>query len=142
MSEDTVGTDAGRAVALAAEALVGVRFRLHGRDPRWGLDCIGLVAAALEGAGVAARPPRTYGLRNAGTHDAAALARRSGLIPAQGAAMPGDILLVRAGPAQVHLLVVSTAGGFIHAHAGLRRVVASPGAPTWPVLHRWRPAKG
>ena len=129
----------GRAVARAAEALVGAPFRLHGRDPRWGLDCIGLVAAALERAGIAAEPPTGYGLRNAEARDAAALARRSGLVPAREPARPGDIVLVRAGPAQVHLLVLSTTGGFVHAHAGLRRVVACPGAPIWPVLHRWRP---
>jgi cell wall-associated NlpC family hydrolase len=138
-----VSRETGRAVALAAEALVGVRFRLHGRDPRWGLDCVGLVAAALEPAGIDARPPADYGLRNAEARDASVLARHSGLVPAQNPVRPGDILLVRAGPAQVHLLVASTTGGFIHAHAGLRRVVACPGAPPWPVLHHWRPiAKG
>ncbi|WP_374406927.1 peptidoglycan endopeptidase [Pelagerythrobacter sp.] len=125
-------------MARAAEALVGTRFRLHGRDPGWGLDCIGLAAAALEGAGIETHPPTGYALRNADTRDAVALAQRSGLVAAQGAELPGDIVLVRAGPAQVHLLVISSTSGFIHAHAGLRRVVACPGAPAWPVLHRWR----
>ena len=30
-----------QALAEAAAALVGSRFRLHGRDPATGLDCIG-----------------------------------------------------------------------------------------------------
>ena len=33
-------------VEAAARALVGVRFRLHGRGATHGLDCVGLVAAA------------------------------------------------------------------------------------------------
>lgn len=53
--------------------------------------------------------------------------------------MPGDVLLVRPGPAQVHLLVCARDGRFVHAHAGLRRVVAMPGPHGWPVLRHWRP---
>ena len=37
----------GEALAEAAVAFAGTRFRLHGRDPETGLDCIGLLAAAL-----------------------------------------------------------------------------------------------
>ncbi len=39
------------AFAEAAESLVGIRFRLFGRDPAYGLDCVGLVAAALARSG-------------------------------------------------------------------------------------------
>ncbi|RXZ64877.1 NlpC/P60 family protein [Pelagerythrobacter rhizovicinus] len=127
------------AVARAAEALVGTPFRLHGRDPRWGLDCIGLVASALEGAGLQAEPPSGYGLRNHAIDDPDQQARRSALRPVEGAPMVGDVLLVRPGPAQVHLLVCARGDGFIHAHAGLRRVVAMPGPLPWPVLRHWRP---
>lgn len=131
----------GEAVARAAEALVGTPFRLHGRDPRWGLDCIGLVAAALESAGLRAEPPSGYGLRNRDIGEPDALARRSALRPVEGPPLPGDVLLVRPGPAQVHLLVCAHGGHFIHAHAGLRRVVAMPGPPQWPVIRHWRPAE-
>lgn len=129
----------GEAVARAAEALVGVPFRLHGRDPARGLDCVGLVAAALDGAGVPADPPLRYGLRNREIGEPDSVARRSGLRPAHGPPVPGDVLLVRPGPAQVHLLVCARESRFVHAHASLRRVVSMPGPPDWPVLRHWRP---
>lgn len=129
----------GERVALAAEALVGTRFRLHGRDPRWGLDCVGLVSASLEGAGLRTAPPHGYGLRNSDRGDPDALARRCALRPAEGRRLPGDVLLTRAGPAQVHLIVCGRDEGFVHAHAGLRRVVSMPGPLPWPVLRHWRP---
>ncbi|MFH7191577.1 hypothetical protein ACHWGL_32290, partial [Klebsiella pneumoniae] len=37
-------------------------------------------------------------------------------------AAAGDVLLMAAGPGQIHL-GIRTAGGFVHADAGLRRVV-------------------
>ncbi|AKM08127.1 hypothetical protein [Pelagerythrobacter marensis] len=131
----------GAAVARAAEALVGVPFRLHGRDPRIGLDCIGLVAAALRGAGRKVDPPAGYGLRNRDPADPDAIARRCALLPARGPVRGGDILMVRPGPAQMHLLVCAGPDRFIHAHAGLRRVVAMPGPMPWPILRQWRPAE-
>lgn len=51
----------------------------------------------------------------------------------------GDLLLVDAGPAQLHLLIL-TAAGYLHADAGLRRVVEVPGDVPWPVLSAWRRA--
>ena len=49
----------------------------------------------------------------------------------------GDVLLVRAGPGQLHVVIL-TPGGYLHADAGLRRVVETPGAVAWPVLSAWR----
>ena len=46
-------------VEAAARALVGVRFRLHGRDAVHGLDCVGLVALATGRAA-----PTGYGWRS------------------------------------------------------------------------------
>jgi hypothetical protein len=51
---------------------------------------------------------------------------------------PGDILLLNAGPAQLHL-GIWTGAGLIHADAALRRVVETPGLPRWPILSIWRP---
>lgn len=53
----------GAAIAAAARALVGVPFRLQGRDPALGLDCVGLVGAAMRAAGYAPMMPGDYGLR-------------------------------------------------------------------------------
>jgi lipoprotein Spr len=51
--------------------------------------------------------------------------------------VPGDLALVRPGPLQLHLMIL-VPGGFVHAHAGLRRVVEMPGASPWPVMGWWR----
>jgi hypothetical protein len=123
----------GREVALAAQALVGARFRLHGRDPATGLDCVGLVAAVL-----GAKAPAGYGFRNRDISAAHTFAPAAGLAEVSGAIEPGDVLLVRSGPAQHHLLVAGPRGDFIHAHAGLRRVVATPAPLPWPVERHWR----
>lgn len=131
-------SDPGLALAMAAERLVGSPFRLHGRDPATGLDCVGLVAAALEACGRAAPAPFAYALRNRDISAALRAATNAGLAEADGPVRPGDIVLVHAGPAQFHLLVAAMGQRFVHAHAGLRRTVASPDPLPWPVLHRWR----
>ncbi|KTT68651.1 hypothetical protein [Sphingomonas endophytica] len=120
-------------VCAAARALVGVRFRAQGRDPAWGLDCVGVVAVALRHAGAAVALPRDY-------------ATARGVLPAGAvpAAMrhcdgtaAGDVLLCRVSPAQLHLAIRST-DGIIHADAQARRVVARPGAVPWPIEGAWR----
>jgi murein DD-endopeptidase / murein LD-carboxypeptidase len=50
---------------------------------------------------------------------------------------PGDVMLLQAGEEQPHL-AVRTDRGFIHAHAGIRRVVETPGLPEWPLLDVYR----
>lgn len=117
-------------VAHAARAAVGARFRLHGRDPATGLDCVGLAALAC---GLDA--PTGYALRGGDAEHVAAWLDAV-LVRADEAAA-GDLLLMRTGPGQLHL-GIRTDGGFVHADAGLRRVVERPGAPPWPVLGAWR----
>ena len=117
--------------AARAIALVGARFRLHGRDAATGLDCVGVAAIA---AGVDA--PTGYAARGG---DAARWARA---IEARGAervdeARPGDVALVDAGAGQFHLAVMTEAG-FVHADARLRRVVERPGPLPWPLIGLWR----
>jgi cell wall-associated NlpC family hydrolase len=128
----------GRQLAAAAEQLVGAPFRLHGREPASGLDCVGVLAAALAACGKAARLPNGYALRNRVLPQLGAFVSGSGFAAAAGPIEPGDALLVQAGPGQVHLLVAAGCGGFIHAHAGLRRVVRCHGLPDWPVIAHWR----
>lgn len=105
--------------------MVGARFRLHGRDPASGLDCVGLAALAF-----GRDAPTGYALRG-GDAEAVAASLDAMLVRADGAAA-GDLLLLRTGPGQLHL-AIRTEGGFVHADAGLRRVVERPGAPPWPV---------
>ncbi|QGP80120.1 peptidoglycan endopeptidase [Sphingobium sp. CAP-1] len=113
-----------------ARALVGVPFRLHGRD-RDGLDCVGLAALAF-GRGA----PCAYGLRSGDVARAERWLREAGLRPVDGGRL-GDLALARPGPLQLHLMI-GTGTGFVHAHAGLGRVVETPGASPWPVIGWWR----
>jgi cell wall-associated NlpC family hydrolase len=128
----------GAALATAAERLIGAPFRLHGRDPVRGLDCVGLVAIALTAIGRPAPVPAGYRLRRARIERILGAAAVVGLAQAEGAIEPGDVLLVRPGPGQHHLVVAAQGGGFIHAHAGLGRVVMTPPPLTWPVARHWR----
>jgi cell wall-associated NlpC family hydrolase len=129
------------ALALAAESLVGVPFRMHGRDPQHGLDCVGLLEVALRRIGRAAVLPRHYSLRVrepfAWLPDPAEL----GFVIAGPRSEPGDVLLVRPGPMQAHVMIVAADGAAIHAHAGLRRVVKAPFDRTAPIIARWRLAE-
>lgn len=118
-------------IEAAALALVGCRFRLHGRDPETGLDCVGVVALA---AGLEA--PRGYALRGGDASAIGSALEKQGLVRER-EARPGDVLLMRTGPAQLHL-GIRTTSGLVHADAGLRRVVERPGAPEWEVLGIWR----
>jgi cell wall-associated NlpC family hydrolase len=127
----------GEALAAAAERFVGVPFRLHGRDPERGLDCIGLALAALETVGRRVRVP-AYRLRMREIGGLVAAASDAGLVEASGPVRPGDVLLVRPGPAQHHLAIAASGGGFVHAHAGLRRVVLTPAPLPWAEGRRWR----
>lgn len=128
----------GAALAAAAEGFVGAPFRLHGRDRVRGLDCIGLVAAALAAAGRPASAPVGYRLRQAAVDHLLEAAAAAGLIDTMGPVEPGDVLLVGTGPAQHHLVVASAGGGFVHAHAGLGRIVVTPAPLAWPVERHWR----
>lgn len=122
------------AIVARARACLGARFRPQGRSVVDGLDCIGLAGIALGIDGL----PRDYVLRSAGGKRVRAFADAAGLRPiAADAAKAGDVLMVETGPGLIHLLVL-TGAGFIHADAGLRRVVETPGRPRWPVLAAWR----
>lgn len=130
------------AVVAAARRAIGVRFRLHGRDPAYGLDCVGLAALAIRAGGGPKIIPTGYALRSGDSDAAGAMIEAAGLIAAEDP-HPGDVLLCRAGPGQLHLVIDSGArgGGFIHADAQLRRVVERPGPPPWPIIGRWRLAQ-
>lgn len=123
----------------AAALLVGTRYRLHGRSAEHGLDCVGLVALAYARAGLRfAPPPDDYRLRGDARARVAAMLEQSGFARIDGGAwLHGDVLLVHVGTGQQHLILASP-DAHIHAHAGLRRVVLTPGAPAGPALGHWR----
>jgi cell wall-associated NlpC family hydrolase len=124
---------AAECAVAAARGAVGARFRLHGRDPAFGLDCVGLAALAMRAAGYAGAIPGGYAIR--GANPAAAI-DAAGLVRV-GDPAPGDVLLFAAGPGQFHLAVM-VPGGIVHADAMLRRVVERPGRAPWPLVAAWR----
>ena len=117
-----------------ARALVGVPFRPQGRS-EGGLDCVGVV---IETFGVESKTVRrNYRLR--GDH----LAELTASLDCEFRQVPktqlrcGDVMLLDTGSDQLHL-AISTEQGFVHAHAGIRRVVETPGTPDWPLLRVYR----
>lgn len=128
----------GQRIARAAQSFIGVPFLLHGRNPATGLDCVGLVAASLRQAGMTVSAPQGYALRNVSIEHFLRCAGLSGLEEICAATQTGDIMLHQVSPAQYHLLVACEARRFVHAHAGLRRVVELPGPLAWPLVKHWR----
>lgn len=119
----------GEELFVLASALVGTRFRLHGRDAVTGLDCIGLVLVAYRQAGVDIAPVlEDYPLRGMALAAIIEAFTASGLTLREGAPYTGDIALIACGHGQYHTALIGP-DSHIHAHAGLRRVVETPG---WP----------
>ncbi|MFB0612974.1 NlpC/P60 family protein [Aurantiacibacter poecillastricola] len=125
-------------LAHAARDLVGVPFRLHGRCARNGVDCIGLIALALERCGQSVPPLPRYTMRNRDLGRLLALAEKLDLEPATAPLGVGTIILLRPSAAQYHLGITGQDESLIHAHAGLGRVVEAPAPKEWPVIASWR----
>ena len=128
----------GAELAAAAESLAGTPFRLHGRDPASGLDCVGLLGAALAKCGARAHLPNGYALRALFLPDLEKFAEGCGLAPADGPIFEGDVVLVRIEPCQHHLLIAARQGRFVHAHASLGKVIVCDALPEGRIIHHWR----
>lgn len=128
------------ALAEAAESLVGCPFRLYGRDPRHGVDCVGLVSCALETVGRSLLV-QDYGLRNCTIKRHLSAASLAGLEEVTGRTKAGDIFLFCLSMAQYHLGIISSRNSLVHAHAGLKRVVTTPLPLSWRVERQWRVAQ-
>jgi len=129
--------DSGSRAVAAARAAVGARLRLHGRDVAGGLDCVGLAALALRAEGFEGAVPSGYALRSGDASRVWRAIADAGLVACDDA-RPGDLLLLRTGPGQLHF-AIWTGDGIVHADAMLRRVTERPGM-RWPVIGRWRVA--
>ena len=131
--------DLGTRIAARALSHIGVTFRLHGRNVESGFDCVGLIVDALESVGFSADVPIIYSLRGRFEAQASAFFDRAqfAVIGTGEGAHHGDIYLVKVAANQLHFLI-HIGAGFVHAHAGLRRVVVTPGPVPWPVVGQWR----
>jgi cell wall-associated NlpC family hydrolase len=126
--------------AAEAVALAGAPFRLHGRDPATGLDCVGLVCTALARSGAHPVAPSGYRLHALSIAPLLSFAEANGFVSAlsEATAAAGDLLLVYPGPLQAHLVIASGGETFVHAHAGLGRVVCETRPVPWLIAARWR----
>lgn len=117
---------------------MGVPYRLHGRNPAFGLDCVGLVAHSLSESGgiLPVIPP--YGLRNSRYGFVTNLAQNAGFEAVTDDFRCGDFLCAIPGPAQLHLLIVLGPKLLVHADAGRRQVVRIMAPLPWPVMHHFR----
>lgn len=117
----------GKDLAIAAERLMGTPFRLHGRDPRTGLDCIGLLEAVFLASGMQVSLPTGYSLRTGRWQNLEQFSDRLGFAPGKPPLCSGDICLLRPSPVQMHFAIIGTdPRTMVEAHAGLRKVVISP----------------
>lgn len=124
--------------AERARALVGTRFRPQGRG-EGGLDCVGLVLSTFGISPSLVR--RDYRMR--GDHRREIESGMSGGFRpvAFDQARPGDVMLMLVASDQLHL-GIRTRDGFVHAHAGIGRIVETPGLPEWPVVAVYRKRSG
>lgn len=118
----------GREIVERARSFVGCTFRPQGRDPTIGLDCVGLVVAVFQIEPRQVR--RDY--RLGGPHRSQLETELLRFFRRVTAPQAGDVLLCDIARTQTHL-AMHCGGSFIHAHAGLRRVVETPGQPSWPI---------
>lgn len=130
--------ETGRRIAAAARSFLGVPFRLHGRDPATGIDCVGLALLSVRAAGFPVAEPPPYRLRSGHATPAMRWMETLGLAEADDRAA-GDVLVAAVSPIQLHLLVDGGAA-LIHAHAGLGRVVEMAWPAEWRLLSRCRVA--
>lgn len=121
--------------AERARALLGARFRAQGREAKTGLDCVGLAIVAFRLQGEPIR--RDYRLRGDYRRELMAAMLKYFRRVSRRRRRPGDLLLMQIAPEQLHL-AIQTPAGFVHADAGLGRVVETPGEPRWPVLAAFR----
>lgn len=129
---DNVGTR----IAARAISQIGAPFRLHGRSMDGGFDCIGVVADALSHVGFSGVVPTEYTLRGEFESQLFKFFGQTAFT-AVSSLLPGDVVAVRTAPRQLHLMIM-TDDGFVHAHAGLRRVVLTLQPLPWPILGQWR----
>lgn len=96
----------GRAEFVAAvRRLVGCSVVHRGRDPRFGVDCVGVPIAALASLGVRVCEVQAYGVLPSEDQVSAELERHCTRVD-MGVRQPGDLLQVRFGGQARHVIVL------------------------------------
>jgi hypothetical protein len=125
-------------VAASALQQIGTPFRLHGRVPGVAFDCVGLVAHCLSRNAISCTPPTDYTLRGQYRERLERFFNSAGFTSVDvHNPCDGDIALACIFDRQFHLLIRAS-NGWVHAHAGLRRVVHTPDPIGWALLALWR----
>jgi cell wall-associated NlpC family hydrolase len=128
----------GEAIAAAAVRLVGAPFQHQGRDPQFGLDCAGVVIAALQAVGLTIKNEEAYRM-----DPSAFVLMRSLLATCVPVESPraGDVLALRTnGSEPKHLAVVVDHSSIVHVFGRCSRVRLDSIATWWPNVHSiWRP---
>lgn len=111
------------AMLARARALIGTPFKLQGRDPAIGIDCVGLVILAGD---IIAAPRPDY--RRRGDHLVPFLSRSARwfrrVAPRQSRA--GDVVIIECGQRSWHVGILD-GEALIHADPNVGRVVRRPG---------------
>lgn len=118
-----------------AEALIGTPFRLQGRDPASGLDCVGLVLKSF--ALCEERFPRAYSLARHSLIEMDDCARSCFRRVARTQARRGDVLVFKVGERRLHV-ALHAGDRFIQADAAIGRVVERPLPAEWPLMRVYR----
>ena len=122
---------------IAARAMdqINTPFRIHGRTPGVALDCVGLVAYAINAKNIL----KNYSLKGITLTTILSYMDKSGLRRPKhmGRICEGDVAIVACTPQQFHLMI-HAASGWVHSHAGLRKVVHTPGESPWPIMAVYR----
>jgi len=118
----------GARIVAVARDCIDAPFRVQGRHPATGLDCIGLIVWVGRQLDIVLEDRRDYTLSSASEPLVAGLLG-AGLLPSPDP-VQGDVVLFRFDAQRRHLGIASDTG-LIHAHAGLRRVCEHRLEPDW-----------
>lgn len=109
------------AIIAAARRCLGTPFHHQGRQPRHGIDCIGLIVVALRAIGLTVHDHTNYSRRPDGKSLLAALTEH-GAKPVS-KIQPGDILLFRYDNQPQHVALATEPDRMIHSFAVAGEVV-------------------
>lgn len=113
----------GEQIAAAAEAMVGTPFRHQGRNPRSGVDCVGVVLCSVWSAGCELPDCFGYGPLPKADMLLAELGKRARRVHRDDA-QPGDVLVFAYKPElPMHFAVLVGAEHIVHAHGSTGRVI-------------------